>query len=56
MLLIVLFISWDDEMIAYMRRMGNEKARNFYEKRAPIFWIRPKDYQDCDMVNSRYTL
>jgi len=44
---------WDEEMIAYMKSMGNEKARNMYEKRAPMFWIRPKEF-DLNIVRERW--
>jgi hypothetical protein len=40
-------------MIAHMSRMGNEKARHLYEKRAPVFYIRPKEY-DLSMIRERW--
>ena len=40
-------------MIAFMKSMGNEKARNLYEKRAPVFYIRPKEY-DLSMIRERW--
>lgn len=40
-------------MIAFMKKMGNERARNLFERRAPVFYIRPKEY-DLAMVRERW--
>lgn len=40
-------------MIAFMRSAGNERARNQFEARAPVFYVRPKEY-DLAMVRERW--
>jgi hypothetical protein len=44
---------WDDEMINFMKGQGNEKARKRYERRAPVFYVRPKEY-DLSMIRERW--
>jgi len=44
---------WDEEMIAHMCAHGNARAKRLYENRAPVFYVRPKEY-DLAMVRERW--
>ncbi|KAG2460718.1 ADAP2 protein, partial [Polypterus senegalus] len=44
---------WDDDLVEYMKCIGNNAAKAIYEKDVPIFYYRPKS-SDCVVLKEQW--